>query len=66
MLVKFSLENAGVLDKVEVINLDEYPEVRKELKSNAASKNITSLPILESNGEFIADQSKIISTVVNS
>lgn len=65
MLVKFSLENAGVLDKVEIINLDEHPEVREELKSNEKSKNYTSLPILESNGEFIVEQSQIISTVVN-
>lgn len=65
MLVKFSLENAGVLDKVEIINLDEHPEVREELKTNEKSKNYTSLPILEKDGEFIVDQAQIISTVVN-
>lgn len=65
MLVKFSLQNAGVLDKVEIINLDEHPEVREELKTNEKSKNYTSLPILEKNGTFIVDQNQIIDTVVN-
>lgn len=65
MLVKFSLENAGVLDKVEIINLDENPDIREQLKTNEKSKNYTSLPILEHNGEFIVEQSTIISTVVN-
>lgn len=65
MLVKFSLENAGVLDKLEIVNLDDHPEARDFLKSNPKSANLTGLPILEFDGEFTNMQQEIIDKVVN-
>lgn len=65
MLVKFSLENAGALDKLKIINLDDHPDVRAELKTNELSKNLQSLPILEYDGKFTNNQQDIIQIVVN-
>lgn len=67
MLVKFTLENAGVFDKVEIINLDEHEDVRAWLKSNPASASLTGLPILQYGEElFTNQQQEIIDTVVKS
>ncbi len=65
ILVKFSLENAGVLDKVEIIDLTENPDSRIYLQSNESSKHLTGLPILQDGNYFTNDQQVIISTVVN-
>lgn len=65
LLVKSALTNAEVIEKVEIINLDENPECREHLKNNEKSKNITTLPILEVDGEFITEQNQMIQTVVN-
>lgn len=63
-LVKFTLENAGVIDKVEFVNLDEHPEVREWLKTNEETKNLQSLPILEHTNGFTNNQQEIINIVV--
>ena len=66
LLIKSSLDNAGVLEEVNIINLDENPEVKEWIQTNEGSKNISSLPILEAGGKFIVNQNEIMSTVINS
>lgn len=65
LLVKFTLENAGVLEKVSFINLDEFPEIREELKTGEKSKDLLGLPILKYGEEFTNNHQEIINIVVS-
>lgn len=61
MLVKNVVKMAGKEDEVEYVNLDEHENIREELKV----KGFQSLPILEVNGDYVIDQSEIVS-IINS
>ncbi len=53
MLAKMWIQQSG--KEVEFINLDEQEELREVLRS----KGLSSLPVLEVDGEFITDQNEI-------
>ena len=53
MVVKMWISESG--RDVEVVNLDEHPEVREELRE----KGFAALPIMLVEGEYITDQAKM-------
>lgn len=67
MNVKFVLNNEGVLDKVHFINLDEFPEIREELRTNPETEGLKGLPILQHSGNLYTNNpTEILDIVINS
>lgn len=66
MLLKNTLNLAGVIDKVTFINIDEDEELREWLRSPEKSgNNFTGLPLLHVGDKFYHDTTEIMEVVTN-
>lgn len=64
MLLKNSLTNAGIIDKVTFINIDEHEEIRDWLRDPEKSGNsFTGLPLLHVGDTFYHDSTEIMKVV---